>query len=77
MIAKQFVSCAEYLKTVIIKFQKNLKPSVHIFQGNDGNKQPSPISHVHLGYLGMVMMAKHQTRSFETSNNFKHCTNLK
>ena len=38
---------------------------------------PSPISHLHLGYLGMVTMAKHQTQSFEMSNNLKHRNNLK
>ena len=37
---------------------------------------PPLISHLHLGYLGMVTMAKHQTQSFEMSNNLKHHNNL-
>ena len=74
MIAKQFISCAEYLETVIIKFQK---AKATYFWGMMGTNGPSPINHLHLGYLGTVTMAKHQTRSFETSNNLKHRNNLK
>ena len=74
---KQFHSCAEYLEMLFIKFQKAKAKCPHLFWGMMATNGPSPISHLHLGYLGTVTITKHWTQSFEKSSNLIHCNNLK